>query len=297
MKKVFCIFVCLTSLVASVFADKSRFYENGEVIDIVYVNSVDGLRVRDYPSLKSNKLCVLSHKMRLQIVAIGKEETIDGITEPWVEILIPNFYWKNKDVPEYGWVFGGYLSKDWPEGGIKFKSLQEKKEYLLQNNYFWSNGPYFLKLNRDGTFIDFVDGAPKSGSGTWTLDQNDNLILIRDNSYGSPEKYHILKYDYGFFEADEFVNYTTYECIFGLRIDWDYLDYPDLRYNKKMYYLYDYAREFLFAASFDRYDLIKCGIPPKENSSSVTVQERYDLYKKYWAPIKKEHQKKANSMK
>ena len=53
---------CLTLLVSiliitSVFADKNNFYENGKVIDTMYVNSKEGLKVRGYPSLKSNRLC------------------------------------------------------------------------------------------------------------------------------------------------------------------------------------------------------------------------------------------------
>ena len=35
------------------FADKSRFYEGSKVIATIYVNSEDGLKVQDYPSLKS----------------------------------------------------------------------------------------------------------------------------------------------------------------------------------------------------------------------------------------------------
>ena len=82
MKKIVCVLFSLIFLVSSTFADKSRFYENGKVIDTVYVDSEDGLKVRDYPSLKSNRICGLSHKMRLQVVAVGKEETIDNITDP-----------------------------------------------------------------------------------------------------------------------------------------------------------------------------------------------------------------------
>ena len=111
MKKVICILFSLTVLVASTFADKSRFYKNEKVIDTMYVNAGDGLRVRDKPSLKSNRLCGLPHNFPVKIIAIGKEETIDGITAPWVEILIPQYEWKSVE-PEYGWVFGGYLSRD-----------------------------------------------------------------------------------------------------------------------------------------------------------------------------------------
>ena len=113
MKKVICILFTLTVLLVSAFADKSRFYENGKVIDTMYVDSEDGLKVRDYPSLKSNRLCGLQHRLPVKVVAIGKEEAIDGITAPWVEILLPRYEWKS-DNPEYGWVFGGYLNKEIP---------------------------------------------------------------------------------------------------------------------------------------------------------------------------------------
>src|SRR5574344_348345 len=109
MKKVLLVIALLNFGALSLFADKSRFYENGRVIDTMYVDSEEGLRVRDEPSLKSRRICGLLHRFPIKIVAIGKEETIDGITAPWIEILIPRYEWKTEE-PEYGWVFGGYLS-------------------------------------------------------------------------------------------------------------------------------------------------------------------------------------------
>lgn len=114
MRKIFCILFTFTVLALSVFADKSRFYKDGKVIDTMYVDSVDGLRVRDKPSLKSNRLCALTHRLPLKVVAIGQEETIDGITAPWVEILIPRYEWKDEKA-EYGWAFGAYLSEKQPK--------------------------------------------------------------------------------------------------------------------------------------------------------------------------------------
>lgn len=46
MKKLFCILFAATLLMAAVFADKSKFYENGKVIDTMYVEPPEGLRVR-----------------------------------------------------------------------------------------------------------------------------------------------------------------------------------------------------------------------------------------------------------
>lgn len=299
MKKFFCIALVFTALIELSFADKNRFYENGNVIDGVYVNSEDGLKVRDYPSLKSNRICGLTHKMRLQVVAVGKEETIDGITDPWVEILIPNVNWKNRNVPEYAWVFGGYLSKERPDDRMKFRSLKEKKDYLVQQNFYWANYPFFVKLYSNGRFESFVEASPKTGKGTWTLDEDDNFTLKNDgSSYSS--KYKITKYDYGFFEAKEYIQDKTFDAVFGLRIDWDVHSNPGLIYRPEMYYLYD--RENLFVADYNYYrsnfeKLTMSGIQPKENTYNSYVKDSYRRYKNYWDPIKAEHQKRAEEMK
>ena len=123
MKKLICILFIFTILLSSIFADKSRFYENGKVIDTMYVNSVEGLRIRKQPDLFGEKICVIPHMIQIKVVAIGKEVTLDGITAPWVEILIPRYEWKD-DKPEYGWVFGGYLSNS--------RKLGWKKELPLE---------------------------------------------------------------------------------------------------------------------------------------------------------------------
>ena len=136
MKKIFCILFSFTVLFTLAFADKSRFYEDGKVIDTMYVDSEDGLKVRDYPSLKSKRLCGLSHRFPVKVVAIGKEETIDEITAPWVEILIPQNEWKGNN-PEYGWVFGGYLAKKLPEFK-KPETAGQFKQYLEDSYWrFW----------------------------------------------------------------------------------------------------------------------------------------------------------------
>ena len=50
------IIVLLALMLAGIaFADKSRFYENGKVIDTMYVDSAEGLRVRNAPNLSGKK--------------------------------------------------------------------------------------------------------------------------------------------------------------------------------------------------------------------------------------------------
>lgn len=110
MKKVFLILSIAICTLTSVFADSSRFYKNGKIIDTMYVNSPEGLRVRDNPTLSANKICGLPHRLPVKVIEVGQEATIDEITAPWIKILIPHYEWKNAHT-EYGWVFGGYLSE------------------------------------------------------------------------------------------------------------------------------------------------------------------------------------------
>ena len=51
MKRSLLIFLLLNFAIISVFADKSRFFDNGKVIDTMFVDSENGLRVRDKPSI------------------------------------------------------------------------------------------------------------------------------------------------------------------------------------------------------------------------------------------------------
>lgn len=80
------------------------------------------------------------------------------------------------------------------------------------------------------------------------------------------------------------------------------LSNQDLIYTREMYYLYDRVQLFVVDLSYSRFrdmveKIIKSGIPPLENSFNSYVEEKYVLYKKYWDPIKLEHQKKADAMK
>ena len=56
MKKLFCILFAATLLMAAVFADKSKFYENGKVIGTMYVEPPEGLRVRSQPAFLQKNL-------------------------------------------------------------------------------------------------------------------------------------------------------------------------------------------------------------------------------------------------
>ncbi|MBO4385482.1 MAG: SH3 domain-containing protein [Treponema sp.] len=107
----------------------------------MYVNSSDGLKVRDYPSLKSNRIYGLAYGLPVKVIAIGKEETVDGITAPWVEILLPRCEW-DADSPKFGWVFGGYLEKE----EVKQSFKTDTKDAI---NSFLVNAPWRIQIEYD----------------------------------------------------------------------------------------------------------------------------------------------------
>lgn len=317
MKKIVCILFSLTFLVAAIFADKSRFYENGKIIDTMYVNSEDGLKVRDYPSLKSNRLCGLPHGILLKVVAIGREETIDDITAPWVEILLPRYEWKD-DNPEYGWVFGGYLSGQRPENTQIIRNANELKQFILANQ-IWYSGALYYYFKSDGTYISWVESTGKENRGTWkVLDNRTMKLSINPADLASyawdSETFRFEKIEKGFFKACKTINYTIpidsntvvsstniyYPSVFFESVD-------KITSGEKLYYLCssdgsDFLNLYIIAYEnkIDSVDLqraavadelMKIGLPPVKNSN----MEKF--YRAYWNPIMEQHQKKADKMK
>ena len=188
MKKIFLTLLVSILTITSVFADRNNFYENGTVIDTMYVNSEEGLKVRGYPSLKSNRLCGLPHRLPVKIIAVGKEETIDEITAPWVEILIPSYEWKD-DKAEYGWVFGAYLSHFQPEF-IKPKAANQLKEYLKCGN--WSlpdKNTYSGEGYREDNHFNFYTKY------TYTYSRSRNLDLKAKEIVDSDKAWFFQNYD------------------------------------------------------------------------------------------------------
>ncbi|MCR5290557.1 MAG: SH3 domain-containing protein [Treponema sp.] len=105
-------FMALTVL----FADTSKFYnEYNQLLPGMHVDTKNGLDVYSNPSFSSEKLATLSHADYVLIREVGAEETIDGVTGPWVKIVLYPENWKNADKEEYGWVFGENLTPALPE--------------------------------------------------------------------------------------------------------------------------------------------------------------------------------------
>ena len=303
--------------ITSAFADKSRFYQDGRVIDTMYVDSQEGLRVRDKPSLKSNRLCGLSHRLPVKVVAIGREEKIDGITAPWVEILIPRYEWKGEE-PEYGWVFGGYLVKEQPRFDCSNWGSADVKRYLMSKEWkmvAWYDDWATVNFYENGT-------AKIKGSKTWTFNyqilsgkrikiSNISNTQIRSYTVQNPPKSEIYNQIYTLEFSDNLTVDTKETSALTLFYHFP-ADYPELFTRRELYetddfewhrgnsyddkqfknyfefYVYEKKR-FSEIKDSDIQNFIKCGLSPEGTGYETQ-------YRDYWNPIIEAHQRFADEM-
>ena len=101
-------------------ADGTCDYENAASREEIYkkriVNGVyrakENLRLREKEGTSGAVITAMPTGTRVKILSLGKEETIDGITNNWVEVRVE---WNSKDLNgrsiygTTGWCFGGYL--------------------------------------------------------------------------------------------------------------------------------------------------------------------------------------------
>ena len=101
-------------------ADGTCDYENAASGEEIYkkriVNGVyrakENLRLREKEGTSGAVITAMPAGTRVKILLLGKEETIDGITNNWVEVRVE---WNSKDLNgrsiygTIGWCFGGYL--------------------------------------------------------------------------------------------------------------------------------------------------------------------------------------------
>jgi hypothetical protein len=169
MKKII-FFVCIIFLLVSCAKkrndaivqenDVSSIHDEAEVLQAddeskphaMYVNSKDGLRVRDMPGVAGNILDVLPHKSKIVIVGKSEQEdNIDGITGCWYSMKMDELQ---------GWVFGGYLKETveeigWYEFAEQFAGFYaaDEVEVLLEEGFSYRN--YFTI--QDNGLIDMTD--------------------------------------------------------------------------------------------------------------------------------------------
>ena len=300
MKKLICILFTFTVLLAYIFADKSRFYEDGKIIDNMYVNSGDGLRVRDKPGLTgTNKIVSLPHGVIVKIVSIGQEESIDDLYAPWIEILIPSYLWKSGK-PEFGWVYGGYLSKERPTRTFHKLYGKDLKCYLTSVESWAPDGLTQIKFYSNYTFWYASDkhyGMPPL-EGKWEVKGNSIILYHSDKPDNDYLK--VLNVEKGYFEVSgaTYVDNGKYYADFYEAAEKN----NSLIDTEIFYYLKDY--DFVDSSFYMGYSrsgivekLIIRGFRPYEQVENPNLIQYMMKYRAYWDPIMAEHQKKADEMK
>jgi hypothetical protein len=150
----------LSIIAIFLFANLNLFSQSFDNPIVMYVNATSGLRVRNEPSINSNIRGTLLYGQR--IVIYGKSETtvtIDGITDYWYEISHKN-----------GWVFGGYLSINFPLNVPFILGL-------------WEEGDIIFNFNTDYTYSVGAKEANWFDNGKWELNRNTLTIIQTDDGW------------------------------------------------------------------------------------------------------------------
>ena len=159
-----------------------------------YVNSLEGLRIRDKPGTDGEKIGSLQNKEKVEVLSeTNTIETIEQIKAKWIEIKTEN------DIT--GYVFGGFLEKDLETIDIiqnvegEYKNKEEwlnvniryngKQEFIVSVTApFLGTASQNIKVRdiyREDLFYSAIDGrGGLDGSRIVKFDKDKNLIWKED---------------------------------------------------------------------------------------------------------------------
>ena len=107
----------MTKITFPYHADGTCDYESGggvpgkKIVDGLY-RAKENLRLRETGGTSGEIITTMQANTCVKILSLGKEETIDGITDNWCKVRVE---WNSKDLDgksiyeTIGWCFGGYL--------------------------------------------------------------------------------------------------------------------------------------------------------------------------------------------
>lgn len=185
--------------------------------DTAIVTATSGLYMRDQPARTGKQLDLISASAEVEVLEIGPEETIDGITAPWKRIKLEK---------KEGWVFGAYLMDASDEETVaRFKDCNTRMGYWHNEQktcYKADLRALTLKKTIPGycgaeNYTLFPDGRVwVSGMyveqprflGSWSYEYGDSVVL--DNGSGAKLRARldgpIMKYE----QLDEHGNWSQY---------------------------------------------------------------------------------------
>jgi hypothetical protein len=142
--------------VSLIFAGATIFAQDASFPKIMYVTSTDGLKVRAEPSLSGDRVDTLLFASRIVVFDRKNQMTIDGITDYWYRI--------HRD--DEKWVFGGYVSENFP-----------KIAPIILGRWDDPSDPsQYYRFHPDRGFAEGTKESDAGVHGTWSLDGN-NIIL------------------------------------------------------------------------------------------------------------------------
>jgi len=164
------------------------------VSNIMYVNSLEGLNVRESASISGKKIGLLPNLAQIYIIEEEKDfVSIDNIEGKWVLMTWYNFLEKKHDYLK-GWVFNGYLmnSCDYVEylKNIDFEQIlpiddvMKNFEYSLWFLNSMGHG-YFFDISEDihhlNVYRDILRESSYQPIGFWHV--VDNRIFLSEIGY------------------------------------------------------------------------------------------------------------------
>ncbi|MCR5081170.1 MAG: SH3 domain-containing protein [Treponema sp.] len=161
---------------SSAFSLDAGYFKKHKKVHFLYVDSPEGLRVRSSSSLSAEKTGVLYDRMKIKVISVGSEATIDGIKSNWVKILLPVDTLKSNSAT-YGWIFGGYLTNKLKPFSTEGWTDADLRRYLCR--FSWALGERgYIIFNPDGTCSLGLLESGSGGGGTYKVSMNDMTITI-----------------------------------------------------------------------------------------------------------------------
>lgn len=166
------------------FSLDAKYFENNKNIDYLYVKSPEGLRIRNKPDLSGNKIGVLYDRMKVKIISVGKETTIDGIKSNWIKILLPVETAQAKE-NVYGYIFGGYMTDKLDPFSTKEWTDKDLQRYLCR--FSWVTGiRSYYQFDADGSYKMGRLESGAGGYGKYTVSIKNKTITVKA-SYGDED--------------------------------------------------------------------------------------------------------------
>lgn len=122
--------------------------------------------------------------MKVKIISVGEETTIDGIKSNWIKILLPIETAQAKE-NVYGWIFGGYMTDKLAPFSTDEWTDKDLQRYLCR--FSWVTGiRSYYQFDADGSFKMGRLESGAGGYGKYTVSMKNKTITVKA-SYGDED--------------------------------------------------------------------------------------------------------------